>query len=32
MKYRVLMGALAFLSIGSLKAQEQEQSDEKVYM
>ncbi|WP_336686067.1 DUF3575 domain-containing protein [Chryseobacterium bernardetii] len=29
MKYRVLMGALAFLSIGSLKAQEQEQSDEK---
>lgn len=29
MKYGVLMGALAFLSIGSLKAQEQEQSDEK---
>lgn len=29
MKYRVLMGALAFLSIGSLKAQEQEQSEEK---
>ncbi|WP_336958596.1 DUF3575 domain-containing protein [Chryseobacterium contaminans] len=29
MKYRVLMGALAFLSIGSLKAQEQKQSDEK---
>ncbi|MDM1555683.1 DUF3575 domain-containing protein [Chryseobacterium indologenes] len=29
MKYRVLMGALAFLSVGSLKAQEQEQSEEK---
>ncbi|MDN3691908.1 DUF3575 domain-containing protein [Chryseobacterium tructae] len=29
MKYRVLMAALAFLSIGSLKAQEQEQSEEK---
>ncbi|BAP32847.1 uncharacterized protein CHSO_3810 [Chryseobacterium sp. StRB126] len=29
MKYRVLMGTLAFLSIGSLKAQEQEQSEEK---
>lgn len=29
MKYRVLMGALAFLSIGSLKAQEQEQGEEK---
>lgn len=29
MKYRVLMGALAFLSIGSLKAQEQEQSEDK---
>lgn len=29
MKYRVLMAALAFLSIGSIKAQEQEQSEEK---
>ncbi|WP_160136603.1 DUF3575 domain-containing protein [Chryseobacterium sp. c4a] len=29
MKYRVLMAALVFLSIGSIKAQEQEQSEEK---
>lgn len=29
MKYKVLLGALAFLSIGSLKAQEQEKSEEK---
>ena len=29
MKYRVLAGVLAFLAIGSLKAQEQEQSSEK---